>query len=30
MPDIAIFLIGCWVGVFWGIIIIALFRKENE
>jgi len=30
MPDILIFVIGCWVGVFWGILIIGLFKKENE
>ena len=30
MHDIGIFLIGCWVGVFWGILIIGLLKKENE
>ena len=30
MPDIAIFVIGCWVGVFIGILIIGLLNKENE
>ena len=30
MSDIAIFVVGCWVGVFVGILIIALLNKENE
>ena len=30
MPDIAIFVIGLWIGVFWGILIIGLLKKENE
>ena len=30
MPDILIFVIGCWVGVFIGILTIALLNKENE
>ena len=30
MPDIAIFVVGMWFGVFWGILIIGLFRKENK
>ena len=24
------FIVGIWVGVFWGIIIVGLFRKEDE
>ena len=27
---ISIFVIGCWVGVFWGILIIALLQKEDK
>ena len=31
MPDcIGYFVIGCWVGVFVGILIIALLNKENK
>ena len=31
MPDcIGYFVIGCWVGVFIGIITIGLLKKENE
>ena len=30
MPDMGIFVIGCWVGVFVGILIIGLLNKENE
>ena len=26
----AIFTIGCWVGVFVGIIVIGLLNKENK
>ena len=26
----AIFTIGCWVGVFIGIIVIGLLNKENK
>lgn len=26
----AIFTLGCWVGVFVGILTIALLNKENE
>ena len=24
------FLFGIWVGVFWGILIVGLFRKEDK
>ena len=27
---IAVFVVGCWVGVFFGILIIALLNKENR
>ncbi len=30
MICIGAFIIGCWIGVFWGILVAALFRKENE
>ena len=30
MSNIAIFTIGCWVGVFVGIITIALFNKQEK
>ena len=30
MPDYLIFIIGCWVGVCWGILIVALLRKDDE
>jgi len=30
MPELAYFVIGCWVGVFVGILIIGLLKKENE
>ena len=26
----AYFTIGCWVGVFVGILIVGLLKKENE
>ena len=26
----ACFTMGCWVGVFVGILIVGLFRRENE
>ena len=26
----AMFTIGCWVGVFVGILIVGLLNKENE
>ena len=29
-PPMALFTIGCWVGVFVGIIIVGLLNKENE
>ena len=30
MPEMGYFVIGCWVGVFIGILIIGLLNKENE
>mgnify|MGYP003140128036 FL=1 len=27
---VAIFVVGCWVGVFVGIIIVGLLNKENK
>jgi len=30
VTEIAYFVIGCWVGVCVGIIIVTLFNKENE
>ena len=30
MPDMMIFALGCWVGVFVGIITVALFNKQNK
>ena len=26
----SIFVLGMWFGVFWGIVILALFHKENK
>jgi len=30
MNSIAMLIIGMWIGVFIGILIIGLFRKENK
>ena len=30
MDSIAILVIGMWIGVFIGILVIGLFRKENN
>ena len=30
VPDFFIFLIGCWVGVFYGILIVALLKRSND
>ena len=30
MPNYLIFIIGCWVGVCWGILIVALLRKDDK
>ena len=28
--EMAYIMIGIWIGVAWGILIVALFNKENE
>ena len=30
MDSIGIFMIGMWIGVFIGILIVGLFNKENR
>ena len=30
MNSVAILVIGMWIGVFIGILVIGLFRKENR
>ena len=29
MPDIAIFVVGCWVGVFIGMLIVGLLNRDD-